>query len=246
MVLAIMAGRLRLVGNDAAVWYAPCRPMGVIYAVDNAAVRMLLIALTRWRVEGKDNVPRRGPLVIVSNHLSLIDPPLLGVSVPRTIRFMAKQELFDSFFARVVVQGYGAFPVRRGQLDRAAIRGALQALQDGQVLGMFPEGTRSRNGQLQPAELGASLIAARSGVPILPVGISGSERVNGIISILRRPQITVNIGRPFALPSLGGGSGRSRLAHHTELIMERIAELLPHGYRGADRTPGNSRSHDGG
>jgi 1-acyl-sn-glycerol-3-phosphate acyltransferase len=220
--------------------------MGLFYFAANSVMKALLVLLTRWRVEGKENVPRQGPVIIVSNHLSIIDPPLLGASVPRRIRFMAKQELFDFWFARIIVEAYGGFPVRRGQLDRAAVRRALEGLQSGCVLGMFPEGKRSHNGQLQSAQLGASLIASRAGVLILPVGIFGSEKVRGMRFVLRRPRVTVNIGRPFTLPEDGHRPARSRLADHTDLIMDRVAELLPQGYRGPDRACSNSRSGDGG
>ena len=209
--------------------------MKFFYDACNVAMRALLIALTRWRVEGRNNVPRTGPLIVVSNHLNLIDPPLLGASVPRRISFMAKQELFDSTFSRLVVENYGAFPVRRGQLDRKAVRQALEQLNSGSVLGIFPEGKRSLNSRLQPAQLGASLLASHSGVPIVPVGISGSEQVKGVASVLfRRPRIKVIIGRPFVLPTDKEKRGRQRLERHSELIMERIAELLPEGYRGTN------------
>ncbi|HEY49003.1 MAG TPA: 1-acyl-sn-glycerol-3-phosphate acyltransferase [Dehalococcoidia bacterium] len=220
--------------------------MKLFYDACNAAMRTLLIALTRWRVEGKENVPRTGPLIIVSNHLNLIDPPLLGASVPRRINFMAKQELFESTFSRLVVENYGAFPVRRGQLDRKAVRNALEQLHQGGVLGIFPEGKRSHDSQLQAAQLGASLLASRSGVPIVPVGIYGSERVRGVSSVLfQRPRITVTIGRPFILPSDRDKPTRSRLIQHSDLIMERIAELLPESYRGAYNNRRGSQGDDG-
>jgi 1-acyl-sn-glycerol-3-phosphate acyltransferase len=218
--------------------------MGIFYRVANLTMRTLLILLTRWRVEGRENVPKRGPLIIVSNHLSVIDPPLLGASVPRRVTFMAKQELFHSLFSRTVVGAYGAFPVRRGQLDRAAVRMALDALHHGLALGMFPEGSRSRNGQLQVAQLGVSLIASRSCALILPVGISGSEGVKGVRSFLRRPRIMVKIGHPFSLPADGYKPTRTRLADHTDLIMDRVAELLPDSYRGSSWRWADSRGVD--
>jgi 1-acyl-sn-glycerol-3-phosphate acyltransferase len=171
-------------------------------------------------------------LIIVANHLNLIDPPLLGASVPRRIYFMAKQELFRPSLGAHFVRAYGAFSVRRGELDREALRRALELLKKGQVVGMFPEGKRSIDNQLQPIQPGTSFVAVRSGAPILPVGISGSEQIKGVGFILRRPRITVTIGRPFALPAVEDKPLRSRLPEFSNMIAERVAELLPLGYRG--------------
>ncbi|MFC2016828.1 lysophospholipid acyltransferase family protein, partial [Chloroflexota bacterium] len=104
---------------------------------------------------------------------------------------------------------------------------------------MFPEGTRSKNGQLQPAFSGSALIALRNGVPILPVGITGTEKIKGLAWLLHRPQITVNIGRPFHLPPVSGKLTKVELARFTDYIMGRIAELLPLGYRGNYAEQGN-------
>ena len=146
---------------------------------------------------------------------------------------MAKQELFQPSLMGLVVRAYGAFPVRRDRFDREALHHALELLNQGEVLGMFPEGKRSFSHQLQDIQPGTAFIAARSGAPIVPVGISGSEQVRGIGFILRRPSIVVRIGRPFNLPSNEGiGPNRSRLGQYANLITERIAELLPPSYRG--------------
>jgi len=147
---------------------------------------------------------------------------------------MAKEELFRLSPLGLVVRAYGAFPVRRSGVDRAAIRHALEVLKKGEVLGMFPEGKRSSSHQLQESQPGTAFIAAHSGAPIVPVGISGSEQVKGIGFILRRPSIVVRIGRPFTLPSNEADRlNRSGLAQHADLITERIAELLPPSYRGS-------------
>jgi len=211
------------------------------YYVSRVIVRMLLLLLTRWRVRGKENIPSQGPLLIVANHLNNADPPLLDVSLNRKVVFMAKEELFRSRFLSYFIRGFGAFPVHRGRLDKQAFRQADQLLVQGLALVMFPEGKRSKSAQLQPASSGSALIALRSGAPILPVGITGTEKIKGMTWILRRPQITVNIGRPFYLPSVSSKLTKVELAQLTNSIMAEIAELLPLGYRGIIR----SREVDG-
>ncbi len=195
-------------------------------------VRILLILLTWWRVRGKENIPSQGPLLIVANHLSLADPPLLDVSLNRKVIFMAKKELFRSRIVGYFIGSFGAFPVHRGQLDRKALHQAERLLAQGLALVMFPEGMRSRSGRLRQAFSGSALIALRSGAPILPVGITGTEKVKGLTWILRRPKITVNIGHPFYLPPVSSKLTKAELAELTNSIMGHIAELLPLEYRG--------------
>ena len=207
--------------------------------VGRLIVRMLLILLTRWRVRGRENVPSQGPVLVVANHLNLADPPLLWVSLGRRVVFMAKEELFHSRFVGYFIGGFGAFPVHRGQLDRKALRQAGQVLEQGLALVMFPEGMRSRSRQLRPAFPGSVLIALRSGVPILPVGITGTERIKGVAWLLRRPQITVNIGHPFHLSQASSRLTKVELASLTDYMMGRIAELLPQDYRGNYAGQGN-------
>ena len=195
-------------------------------------MRILFLLLTRWQVRGRQNVPSQGPVLVVANHLNLADPPLLFVSLGRKVIFMAKEELFRSGFSSYLIRGFGAFPVHRGQLDRKALRQAEQVLADGLALVMFPEGVRSSSGRLRPAFPGAALIALRSGVPIVPVGITGTERIRGVTWLLHRPQIIVNIGRPFHLPPASSKLTKVKLAEFTNYMMGRIAELLPLEYRG--------------
>lgn len=205
--------------------------MHLVYYASGFLTRMLLLLLAQWRVRGRENMPEQGPLLIVANHINLADPPVLAVSIRRKAMFMAKEELFRSRFSRFFMRNFGAFPVRRGQLDRGALRRAEQLLAQGSALIMFPEGQRSKNAQLQPAFAGSALVAVRSDVPILPVGITGTEKIKGKAWLFRRPRITVNIGRPFYLPAVNGKLTRAELAQLTNFMMEHIAELLPPEYR---------------
>ncbi len=202
------------------------------YYVGRLLLKILLLLFTRWQVKGRENIPSQGPLLVVANHLNLADPPLVGVSLGRKAIFMAKEELFRSKFSSYFVGSLGAFPVHRGQLDRKALRQAERVLAEGLALVMFPEATRSKKAQLQPAFPGSALIALRSGAPILPIGITGTERIKGIAWLLRRPQITVNIGYPFHLPPVNGKLSKTELTELTNFIMGRIAELLPVEYQG--------------
>jgi 1-acyl-sn-glycerol-3-phosphate acyltransferase len=188
--------------------------------------------LTRWQVKGRENVPREGPVLVVANHLNLADPPLLGVSLDRTVIFMAKEELFRSRFTAYFLGGFGSFPVHRGRLDRQALRSSQKVLADGLALAMFPEASRSRSARLKAAMPGSALIACHSGVPILPVGIIGTEQLRGVGWLFRRPRVTINIGKPFSLPPVEGKLTREKLVEYTDLIMRRIAELLPPQYHG--------------
>ena len=206
--------------------------MSWFYYFGRVLIRILLILLTRRQVKGRENIPSQGSLLIVANHINLIDPPLLSISLNRKMIFMAKEELFRSRFSSYFVGSFGAFPVHRGQVDRNALRQAQSVLADGVALVMFPEAARSKNAQLSPAFPGSALIAVRSGAPILPLGITGTEKIKGAAWWLHRPRITINIGRPFHLPSVNGKVSRVELAELTNYIMERIAELLPVEYQG--------------
>jgi len=209
------------------------------YYVGRLMVRMLFLLLTRWRVKGRENVPSQGPVLVVANHLNLADPPLLGVSLGRKMVFMAKKELFRFRFLGYFIRGFGAFPIHRGRLDRKALRQAEQILADGLALVMFPEGMRSRSGRLRPAFPGSALLALRCGVPILPIGITGTEKIKGVVWLLRRPEITVNIGHPFHLPPASSKLTKAELTKLTNYMMGRIADLLPQEYRGSYAKRGN-------
>jgi 1-acyl-sn-glycerol-3-phosphate acyltransferase len=195
-------------------------------------IRVTIFLFTSTHITGKKNLPKKGRLLVVANHLSLADPPILGACLTRKAIFMAKEELFRHWFTRYFIRGFGAFPVHRGQMDRKAMRRAEEVLANEFVLVMFPEATRSADARLQKAYPGSSLIALRSGAPILPVGITGTENVKGFRWLLKRPRLTVTIGNPFTLPEVEGKISREVLNDRTDFMMRHIAELLPERYWG--------------
>ncbi len=203
-----------------------------IYYGGRFFTRVVLFLFTRWQVLGREHIPAEGPLLVAANHMNLADPPIMGLTIKRRSMVLAKEELFRTWIQRYIVGNYGAFPIRRGGINRDALRFAERWLGEGMALIVFPEGRRSMEGQLVDAFSGAALIAVRNGVPILPVGIHGTEKITGLTWWLRRPRVTVNIGLPFNLPSVNGKVSREQLAEFTHSIMGRIAELLPEEYRG--------------
>ena len=181
-------------------------------------------------------MPKRGSVLIAANHLSAMDPPIVGVELGRSVIFMAKEELFRSRLGAYFMSRLGAFPVHRGRMDREALRLAEDVLSRNKAFAMFPEGHRRGIEGYQPQGFfGAALIADRSNVPILPVGISGTEKIKGWKWIIKRPRVVVNIGIPFRLAPVTGKSRRDTLTEYTAVIMDHIASLLPDEYRGQYR-----------
>lgn len=191
----------------------------------------LLPALVRLRVFGREHVPASGPLIVVSNHISHFDAPLLVALLPWPIESIAVADLWQVPVTGWLLRLYGAIPLRRGEGDRAALRAALDVLSRGRVLGIAPEGRIALGSALERPQPGAAYLALRCGAPLLPVGIAGAERVLENIKRRRRTEVTVRIGAPFVL-SPTEGPRRERLTRASDEIMEHIAALLPAAYQG--------------
>ncbi|MDI6858049.1 MAG: lysophospholipid acyltransferase family protein [Dehalococcoidia bacterium] len=229
--------------------------MPILYWPGRLVVKAVVLLLVDLHVTGIDKVPRHGPVIIASNHLSNADPPVLGTSVGRRVVFMAKQEAMGWPILGLLIRLSGALPVRRFEADLGALRKATEVLHDGKALVMFPEGTRSRQRQLQTGHPGTALIALRSGAPIVPVGISGTENIRfpGVIFSLlrlRRPKVFLAFGDPFFLPNVTRISS-DEVNRCTDQIMRRIAALLPPAYLGpyadeADVPPQQTRTEEVG
>jgi 1-acyl-sn-glycerol-3-phosphate acyltransferase len=211
------------------------RLQGIFYWVNLATwIRLILLIVTSRDVQGRQNIPKSGPLIFTCNHFSVGDPPILTGSFPRRVVWMAKQELFDfPVFGKLYSMG-GFISVRRFEGDLRALRRSQAALRKGHVLGMFPEGTRS-GGRLGRGEPGTALIALRTGAPILPAAIWGTEHVKLPRSLLGRTHVHIRFGEPYQLPETTKAT-REQVAEGTDQIMQRIAELLPAQYRGVYAT----------
>lgn len=196
----------------------------------------------RMRVFGLDNVPRRGGALIICNHLGWFDPVLLVIAAPRPILWMAKAEFIRHPVLRWLGMQAGAFPVRRGQADRRALRHAQALLADGLLVGMFPEGTRSKTGGLIEPFGGASLVALRSNAPIIPCALLGTEGLplSGSKPAFRRryPKVAAIFGEPFRLEHVAPDGTKRSLDDLTDAMMIEVARLVPGQYRGiyADRS----------
>ena len=200
------------------------------------------IYVRKFEVAGKEHMPLEGPLILASNHLNNADPPVIALAIrPRYPMFMAKQEMINWPILGPAFRIFGAFPVRRGEADLAALRAATSVIESGAILVMFPEGTRSRTGGMTKGHPGTALIALRTGAPVLPVAITGSQHL-GWPWIFLKPfsvkHIKVTIGEPFTVPPVQRINNESTAEAH-RYIMRRIAALLPPEYRGvyADDVP---------
>ncbi len=187
-------------------------------------VSPLLHICFRSKIYGEENVPKQGAVIIVSNHASDFDPLILANCVNRPVAFMAKEELFKIPVLRTVIKLYGAYQVKRGTGDRAAIRAAVESLEHGWATGVFLEGTRTMDGKITDPKLGAALIAAKTNTPLLPVSIWGTHEIlpKGA-KFPRFHPVTIRIGEVIYPPD--PKSDRSQLQAITDRCAQTINEL---------------------
>ncbi len=191
----------------------------------------------KLRVEGRENEPAEGPVLAVCNHVSAADPPIAGVALRRRARFMAKHELLQIPVLGWLLHTVGTFAVKRGQADRRAIRTALDALAHGELVVMFPEGTRSPDGRLMRPEPGAALLALRAGASVLPMAVVGTQHAMPKGTRLpRRHSVVVRMGPPIAVPRHEGRLTREDLDAWGRRLMDAIAALLPPDQRPSSGT----------
>lgn len=198
----------------------------------NSVVRILAKILLKLEVVGLGNVPAEGPLILAITHTNFMDPGLASAVLPREMVIMSKIENFRHPLSGIVARLYGAFPVRRGKVDRQAIRRSLEVLAGGQALLMAPEGTRSGHGQLQKGHDGMTFIALRADAPVLLMAIIGGEHFWANLSRLRRTPVKIVIGKPFRFSSGQKRARRDIMSKMTEEGMYQMAALLPPERRG--------------
>jgi 1-acyl-sn-glycerol-3-phosphate acyltransferase len=186
------------------------------YQFARGVVASVFIPLYRIEVKGKEHFPKEGAVLLCSNHIDNLDPPTVGIAAPRQVHFMAKEELFRVPVLGGIVRKVGSFPVKRGMSDREALRNGLNVLKDGGVLGLFPEGTRSKDGQLGKGLAGAGFFALRSNALVVPCAVIGTYKPFN--------KVKVFFGEPINLDPLRERKATAEEA--TELIMSKIAELL--------------------
>jgi len=196
------------------------------------AVRAICWLILRifWKIEvvGIENVPNEGSLILASNHVSYLDPIVLATTMKRKICFIAKKEAFNNIIGGVLLNNLNAFPVDRGKIDIRSLKKSLNILQDKKVLGIFPEGTRSKNGELQELKLGIIKIGMKTGSSILPVGINGVYNVytHGILfpNLFKKYKITVQYGTPHYLDK-GKIGDKIYQKEELNLLSQKIKEL---------------------
>jgi 1-acyl-sn-glycerol-3-phosphate acyltransferase len=204
-------------------------------AVLRPIFRLLFHILSRVRIQGLENIPTRGPYLIAINHISLYEPPFILAFWPTPPEAAGAVEIWERRGQNILVRLYGGIPVHRGNYDRTLIKTMLSVLQSGRPLLIAPEGGRSHQLGMRQALPGAAYIIDQAGVPVIPVGIVGAtddflqKALHG-----QRPVIEMRIGQAVQLPAITGKGEQRRLVRqrNADLIMQRIATLLPPEYRG--------------
>ena len=186
----------------------------------------------RCKLQGMENFPKKGPALVLINHLGDADAVLLGASIPYAIDALGKIELHEHPVVGGLFRAYGVIWIHRGRPDRKALHATLEGLAEGRMIAMAPEGRESVTGALEDGNQGAAFIALKSGAPIIPIVMTGTEneRIYGNLKKFRRTPVTFTVGKPFVLQE--PINRHTRLQEGTRQIMETLASLLPESYRG--------------
>ena len=205
----------------------------MLRALIRSIIRLLFRLLSRLDVLGLENIPPTGPGILAANHLGRLDSPLIFSLVERTnITSLVADKYQNNFLLRPLVNAVHGIWINREQADFHALRRALEYIEGGGMLGIAPEGTRSRTGALMPAKTGVAYLAERATAMVVPAGIWGTETAMAQLYRLHRPLIHIRFGQAFRLPPLERGDRSAGLQKNTDEIMCQIAALLPPVYRG--------------
>lgn len=205
----------------------------------NWVLRGIFRAMCRIHLVNFDQIPKSGPLILVGNHVNFLEVPLVLSLVDNPcFTGVAKKETWDNPFFKFLFNRWGIIPIDREGIDREAFRLCIQALDEGKLLAIAPEGTRNKTGCLLQGKPGVTAIAARSRAPMMPVVFFGHENIWSNLKRLRRTDFYLVVGKPFALKLNGEGLSREVRQAVTDEIMYKIAELLPEKYRGYYRFEG--------
>jgi 1-acyl-sn-glycerol-3-phosphate acyltransferase len=207
----------------------------IVYKILKIIISFLMHLLYSYKVTRLALFPQSGPVIVVVNHLHLLDPGVIAPVVPRRVVTLAADKWRKRPLSRWFLNAAGVIFVKRGEVDRRALRACLHVLRNDGVLAVAPEGTRSERGGLQQAKAGVAYLAARTRAQIVPIAHHGVERLSDWRR-LKRPRCNVVVGEPFQLPDLESGELSSeKLQEFTDLIMTRLGLLLPEEYRGVYR-----------
>jgi 1-acyl-sn-glycerol-3-phosphate acyltransferase len=202
------------------------KPSPAWYAIGRAVFALLFHTLWPLTIKGSEHVPRKGSAVIIANHVSMVDPFVIGYGAGRRVNFMAKEELFRNKLLGWLIRRLGAFPVDRARRDPASLRTALIVLRSDELLGMFPEGTRSTSGGLLEFRTGALRLASRTRAPIVPAAVIGTERALPPKKFIRPARIAVHFGPPIELTELFDNPKDPQALHRaTETMMLAVQAL---------------------
>lgn len=206
-----------------------------LYAPGRLLAQCCFNVFGRLEVSGRECVPPYGPLIVVANHLSYNDPPVLVPSIPRPLDFLGKKELFEKPISRWVMRGFRVHPLDRSAAGLEAMRTALDLLARDRAVVLFPEGHVSPDQTMHKGQAGAAYLAIKTQAPVLPVGIYGTEKFHPKRMAFPLCRFHVNIGQPFTPPVIEGKVSRDAVNSVLDLIMGRIAALLPEEYQGVYR-----------
>lgn len=221
---------------------ARLRRKTLLYRLTCLVFRTFAACFGGFRCSGAEYIPRRGPAVVMANHESFMDPPLIGSMLRRPVCFLAKAELFRSPLRAWYFRQLLTTPIHRGSADLAAFRACARLLEEGNLVGLFPEGSRSLDGKLRPAQPGAIAIALKAGVPIIPIGIVGTFEVLPPGGRLTPAPIAIAAGPPLYYPHLAGRADKQALRHVGDEVMRAIAHLCARLEREqAERRPNEVR-----